>query len=283
MSKDLLRPAFSFSSNQGAESSDSSKKLIVEIGEYHVAYAIATADRTELLEFMFYSTKDRVGAASFVAWYTAHLESRHFDNVMIVHHTNRVALLPTTFFRQEDAPAVINLLHGDADTCTMLSTELPELSIVVVYAIEVELFQAIAARFPRVNHVHTNHVLLTTTTPGSVLYHKDAIKLFFYPSNFIVLVMVSGKLQLLQQYYYTQTDDVSYRLLNAFAQIGLDPHQSTLSISGAITEDTAMLHELNKLFQHVVFESLDHPFPQHAPLDVPIHFFTPSLLALTCV
>lgn len=284
MANVLLRPAFSYVAEPVSGFADISKRLTIEIGQYHIAYLTSGLDDHHIIKFVLFSTKDKVGIPAFKELLHANLEQDRFDDVVFVHHTNQTTLLPSSHFQEKDAPGILRILFGDAHACRPVHTTQKDLSITTVFGIDDVLFTEILQSYPQSRHVHIHQLILHHVAGliggGEMFLYKA----YFYPSSFTLLLINSGKLLLLQQYFYETSSDVTYYILNAFEQMKIDPKTSSMLISGSISEHTETYDELNKLFSTVSFDSTTHQLLFKEPGEaIPAHYFTPSFLALSCV
>lgn len=284
MANVILRPAFSYVAEPVPVFADISKRLTIEIGQYHIAYLISGLDDQQIIQFVLFSTKDRVGIHAFKELLHINLRQDRFDDVVVVHHTNQSSLLPSSSFQESDAPDILRILFGDAHLCRPMYATQKDLNITTVFGIDEVLLSESLQHFPQAKHVHIHQIILHHAASLIFAGEMTFFKAYFYPSSFTLLLVNSGKLLLLQQYFYESSSDVIYHILNAFKQMNIDPKTSSICMSGSISEEAEAYKELNKLFFMVLFDSTDYQLLFTEPLEsIPLHYFTPSFLALSCV
>lgn len=108
----------------------------------------------------------------------------------------------------------------------------------------------------------------------------NCIQAFFIGSEFRVVVHRNFRLLLQQQYGYVAPLDVVYYLLKICAEFGFTQQNTLLSVSGFITADSALYHELHQYFLNIRFSELDSV--NVAGADVPKHYFTSLFNLATC-
>lgn len=284
MANVLLRPAFSYVNEPVSGFAEVSKRLTVDIGQYHLAYLVSGLGDHHIIQFGLFSTKEKVGTPALKELLDQNLGQHFFDEVVVVHHASEITLLPSAHFQEKNTAGLLRILFGDAYAFRSMHNTQKDLNITTVFGIDEILFSETLQHFPNARHVHAHQILLDHVAVligrGEMTFYKA----YFYPSCFTLLLVNSGKLLLLQQYFYETSSDVVYYILNAFRQMNIDPHTSTMCISGSISEEAETCKELNKLFFEVSFDSSDSLLKFNEPEQaIPSHYFTPSFLALTCV
>jgi hypothetical protein len=284
MANVLLRPAFSFVNEPVSSIAEVSKRLTIEIGQYHLAYLFSGLEDHHVIQFDLFSTKDKVVISTFKELLHTHLDQHHFDDVVVVHYTSEITLMPSAHFHEKDAAGILRILFGDAHKCRPTHFTQKDLDITTVFGMDEVLFTEALQHFPQARHVHVHQIILNHVAGLIGRGEMAFFKAYFYPSSFTLLLVNSGKLLLLQQYFYESSSDVTFYILNAFKQMNIDPSTSSMCISGSITEEAETFKELNKLFFVVSFDLSDPPLQFKEPAEaIPSHYFTPSFLALTCV
>ncbi len=261
-----------------------SKRLTVDIGQYHLAYLVSCLGDHQIIQFGLFSTKDKVGIPAFKELLDNKLDQYFFDDVVVVHHASEITMLPSTRFQDKNAAGILRILFGDAHAFRPMHITQKDLNITAVFGIDEVLFSQTLQHFPKARHVHAHQIIMEHVAVLIGGGEMTLYKAYFYPSSFTLLLVNSGKLLLLQQYFYETSSDVIYYILNAFKQMDIDPTTSTICISGSISDEAETCKELNKLFFVVSFDSTDRLLKFNEPeAAIPSHYFTPSFLALTCV
>lgn len=108
----------------------------------------------------------------------------------------------------------------------------------------------------------------------------NSIQAFFIDNEFRVAVYRNYRLLLRQQYGFSAPLDVVYYLLKICAELGFTQQNTLLTVSGFITADSALYHELHQYFLNIRFSDLEAVSVGEASL--PRHYFSSLYNLLAC-
>jgi hypothetical protein len=88
---------------------------------------------------------------------------------------------------------------------------------------------------------------------------------------------------LMQTFYYQDTKDVVYHLLNCCHQLGISQENVRLLVGGLIDRQSALSTELHKYFLQITFEEIDESIKVTDELkELPLHYFSSILKMAVC-
>lgn len=278
-----MQPVFSCQNKVNADLNESMLTLYVEVGQYHLSYYIVHNNEDFFTDYELFNSADRIHADTVVEFFkNTKVFQKKYSKVIIIHHAHESALIPQTIFIPGTEAKIIELLHGDAVEYTFLSDALSHSEIINIYAIDTKIITVCNDIFSGVTHTHINSILLKNNDYRDNEPAQEIIDLIFYPSSFHMTVLKGKELQIMQAYYFETKDDLSYYILSAIDNFGLNPLTLKLNICGFIKNDSVLMSSIRQLVSDV--ESLNPPVTMSIPLDlnVPIHYFTPIFISTQC-
>ncbi len=112
---------------------------------------------------------------------------------------------------------------------------------------------------------------------------RDSLKVIFYSDKMVALVIKKGIVQLMQTFYYQDTKDVAYYLLNCCHQLDINQEEVRLLVGGLIDRQSALSTELHKYFLQITFEEIDESIKVTDELkELPLHYFSSILKMAVC-
>jgi hypothetical protein len=178
---------------------------------------------------------------------------------------------------------VIDLVHGNLQKGLILSEKIPWWELFNVYRISPDIHQLLQQRFTAGKYWHYYSLMLKSYKMFDSTGEPDRLKIVFYSDKMIVLVVINGKVHLVQTYHFQDTRDVAYHLLNCCKQLNLDPEKIKLLIGGLIDRRSALNDELFKYFLYIDFEEIDESIKVTDELkELPLHYFSSILKMAVC-
>lgn len=280
---DIMQPVFSCQNKVNADLNESVLTLYVEVGQYHLSYYIVHNKGDIFTDYELFSSPDRIHADTVVEFFkNTKVFQKNYSKVIVVHHTHESALIPKNIFIPGTEDKIITLLHGDAVDYTYLADEMSHSDIVHVYAIDAKIHRVCANLFSSVTHTHINSIVLQHVDASQNEHVQEIIDLIFYPSSFHMTILKSNEVQIMQTYSFETKDDLSYYILSAIDNFGLNSKTLKMNICGFIKNDTVFMSSIRQLVSNV--ESMNPPVTMSIPLElnVPIHYFTPIFISTQC-
>lgn len=189
------------------------------------------------------------------------------------------SLLPIDKASDSLGEKLLELTNGYTNRESILSDKVNGWNVQNFYRMPTDWMPMIEKNWSGASVFHYSSLFLETTTTESGI-ENGFLRVVFFQSYFLVVVLKSRKLQLLQTYEYQHPEDISYFLLSICKQIGLDQESVLVQLAGMIDPDSALYTELQKYFLQLEWDSVKMA---HLPSNLPEHYFSPLLRMATCV
>ncbi len=188
-------------------------------------------------------------------------------------------LVPAELMNAERNMNMLNLVFGDAAQTIIRSDFLYRHNLHNVYRLPDSAAGLFSVYLPVATQTHLYSALVTRDMPeGNHLFTV------FYSSSMVVLLSREGKLQVVQQFNYSNADDCVYHLLNVCRGFEVLPDSVTLHINGMIDERSALYAAIYKYFLHLVFDELPRGYGYTDEIkNHPPHFFSHLFELASCV
>lgn len=260
-----------FSIKTGEDKENVQPVLCLRLGEKHCCYSITDFASQELKHLAYY-TADEVNDSFLLELFAANPElSASFYQVFVCYDHPQSCLVPTNFYKQENASPLINTMFGTQSSVSVISETVPGWQMHNVYAVPKELYDAVSKKFVTGRYWHRYTVDIKNIYPAT---ESGSFLVDFGKENFTVLASGNDKLLLAQTFLYSTPDDVIYYLLKSCRQLGLQQTEVQISLSGLVDQQSALYRELHQYFLHVEFRNTTWKIPASANDEIPAHFFT---------
>ncbi|HEX8332630.1 MAG TPA: DUF3822 family protein, partial [Segetibacter sp.] len=181
-------------------------------------------------------------------------------------------LVPTHLYDQENSANYLNVVFGTNQHTEVFKDDLNNpFQLVNTYRVPTHIKEVIEKNLAVVTVEHTYSSILRSMFWVLSSLPAQLIKVQFYKSHLIVVVLVEHRIQYIQSFSFTAPEDVVYNLLNICRQFNLKG--ALLQVSGFIDSKSAMYQALATYFKNISTEDLTVP-----NLDIsnhPSHYFTP--------
>lgn len=274
----MVNKVFSIYS-RGKEADTRNKQLIVEVGIDHIAcmakeeggkpiedFELFRTDGNEEVNFEQVFSQVLSGSALLEKTYTK-------TTVFINNETGFIA--PSHGFDTGNSNDYLNLIFGNVfkDDDVRVDELNAAAGFATVYRVCSVISQTLHRKFeaPEIKHIYTKiieRLFRGDEVPGSL------VKVQLYYSHFILVFMLGRKLQLIQTFHYTTSEDVVYYILDVCRRFDIGEDELSLEVSGIIDPKTALYDGLKKHFKNVLAEHEkgdEKPDPKTAKA----YYFTP--------
>jgi hypothetical protein len=211
---------------------------------------------------------------------TQKLLQADFKKINIVYSYPTALYIPHQFFDHATFKKMFELVHGEIGDELLLKTDfMYRQQLHNVYALPKQVDAVVSYLFSADFCTHQYSLLPNAfKQEGSHLYCIVGIHYF------TVLCMKAGKLQVVQTFGYKVAEDFSYHLLSICSSFELELHDTTVTVSGMIDENSILYKELYKYFVHIQFAPLPDKFSYPEAIDqYPAHYFSHLFLLASCV
>ena len=273
----MANKIFSIYSQDSEEAVSNNDTLIVEITDTHIACLAKCASRNTIAAFeLFDISTGRVLPDSILTDIGPHSRLLNLDyaavKVFIGNAPN--VLMPESAFSSEKALVYLEAATGFSKHAVVRHDRVDGFGgIVNVYGIAQQTLNVIHRSLKRTSVNHTfSKIIALLANPAQPVDHL--MKVQFYRQYFIVAVVASGELQLVQSIAYELPADVLYHLLNIVHRLSLNSNL-VLEISGMIDLKSPLYTEILKYFGNLKVAQADEKLFHLDASEFPLHYFTP--------
>jgi hypothetical protein len=197
---------------------------------------------------------------------------RNFSERHIAFSFPDALVIPEAKFSSSSTKDLINLIYGEQSHSWIGYKKMPRsFEMMLAYRIEEGIHDWISERFPSYDTTHLYAEILLHELGETIANEKLAF-IHLEEQTWILTLLSGGKLQVIQTFKYTTSEDILYDLLNGLQQCQIPSNQCRLKISGQLTVSDELVDQLSGLFQSIewksipaagVFQSLKQQFPPH--------------------
>jgi hypothetical protein len=275
-------PLFFYKPDDGAASGQEDKKLVIEIGEHHVASTVSDGSGKNIHSFAFYIIEKESSSSDIFSIIQSSIASDVFyTDVILINNRNQYVLVPEQMHKDHIAQNVLETIHGDLIDTTIHTDHIHQWEIAAIHGMNNEIESLLQHQFPQLRTIHFISPALRHAFRNMDAEIKQSLKLFFYPGYFVAEVFTADQFQLLQHFYFETPEDVLYHILNIVEKYHLDVTEVHVGVSGVIDREGDIWKEINRHFLQVSTDELGPDMDQKS--NFPSHYFTPFFMVPTCV
>ena len=201
-----------------------------------------------------------------------------FRKTTIIWSFKESIIVPNEWMNKVDKHELLNLVHGDLPAGEIRSDFLFKHSLHNLYRVPQVVLARISNKFLYAGHTHQYSLLPEVTSMAG-----DKLLALFYNSQVNVLLCRNGRLQVMQQFTYTNAEDAAYHLLNVCSTFDVSTENVVLQLSGMIDEASALYAGLYKYFLQVEMLALPEGFGYTEAIRAqPAHFFSHLFATAAC-
>lgn len=240
--------------------------LLCELSQYHVCTAVAHTASRAMQQVSYYELKNGLVPNALRNILEAEKgASGAIKGVVLSNALKETVLVPSHHFTEESATQLhANLYESEKEPLVFDSVN--EYDLVVVHQVPGALLQELkGANETRILHSYTCQ--LRTCVDAA-----DTITVHFTGKEIRVVATREGQLKQAQIWHYSTPLDVVYYLLLLCRQYHFSQSDTTLVLSGLVSQDSAMYKELYQYFSNIRFWK-----PAVKPIlqsEYPPHFFS---------
>lgn len=204
-------------------------------------------------------------------------DKRYFNKVYLQIATNRVTIVPESFFKEENYADFFNFSFPKINDNIIKYQLLQSPQVFLIFDVDKEILQFAEEKFSGVEIIphaaaFINNNLKKSTLAGDELNNKVFVQVF---KKFIDIMYVKDKnLKFYNTYSYKTSNDILYYIINLFEQLKINREKTDLVISGLIEKNDIAIINLKKFIKFVSFESLDKDFNYYYKFqEIPPHYF----------
>ncbi len=200
-------------------------------------------------------------------------------SVTVCYDFKESVLIPDKFNNNNIADFSLSLLYGEDLHTVKLNDHITTAGIINEYRIEKNFKKIIDEYFPSATIFHSTSLQVEQMSNA-----ENLLRCIFFHNSIKVILFSEGKLMLVQQYFYSNPEDVAYHLLNACEQNSVSPSTIPLVLSGMIDEQSKLFTGIYNYFLHISFDSPgENNFVAEGVKDLPAHYFSHIISLASCV
>jgi hypothetical protein len=204
-----------------------------------------------------------------------------FDKVHLIIGNHLNTLIPKIVFDKEAIPTYLGFNQEMADNVSATFDQLKNTSAVNVYAIEDKLKETVLQYYPDTDFWHFASIFIETTAINRKNLMDDTVVFLNVRDGFFDLLhFKEGKLNFYNLFRYKTKEDFTYFLLAAFKQLGLNPEDVKLQLSGEISENDRLHEMIYRYIRHSSFVEKNENYGYSTALDKLEHHHYHVLLNL---
>lgn len=202
-----------------------------------------------------------------------------FKNTTIIYSHPQSIMVPADLLEEAQKKDMLELVHGDMSDSFIRSDFLFRQYTHNIYPVpkQVDAVATYLFRSPVTTHLYS--LLPDMYQAGGTNLHC-----IFNPSSFTAMLVIEGKLQLIQSFVFKTPEDVAYHLLQMCEAFGADISLTNVQLHGLIDRTSNLYTELYKYFLNLDFASLPANFTYPEGIhEFPPHYFSHLFSAALCV
>jgi hypothetical protein len=283
----MLKPAFHIEVSDIQETDLLQSRLLVEVNTHSFSYVLLNQRNMSPLVVKYFQldpSKDR----PLTEVLQEILEEDEFlrrpvKETLLVYNFPESSLVPEPLFSTDINKEITDIIHGNLHKGLILTEKIPWWDFFNVYRISPDLHHLLQNQFTAGKYWHYYSLLLKSYKMFDSVENQDSLKVIFYSDKMVALVVKKGVIHLMQTFYYQDTKDVAYHLLNCCHQLGVNQEDVRLLVGGLIDRQSALSVELHKYFLQITFEQIDESIKITDELkELPLHYFSSILKMAVC-
>ena len=250
--------------------------LLCEFSHHHICIALRDNHSHQWHLLSYYELKNGLAPDTLSDVMLAEsIDLNRFHHVWLSSALKEVLLVPENHFTEENARTFFITTYGNT-TDLLFFDAIKNQNLVLVHAVPETILQQVKTS-AEIKPVHSSTCQLRS---GKREDELDEITVHFTSREIQVVAKKEGHVKLVQYYFYSTPLDVVYYLLAICQKYDLSQSQTTVILSGLISEDSAMYKELYQYFAALHFWQL--PAKETLPGEYPPHFFSSMYNLASC-
>jgi hypothetical protein len=283
----MIKPAFQIEVSELSDADLLQSRLLVEVNPHSFTYVLLNQRNMSPLVVRYYQldrTKDRpLTEALGDILQSDSLLKRPVKETLLVYNFPESSLVPEPLFTMQTNKEIVDTVYGNLNKGLILSEKIPWWELFNVYRIAPDVHQLLQQKFSAGKYWHYYSLLLKSFKMFDATEEVDCLKVIFYSDKMVVLIIRQGKVHLMQTFFYQDTKDVAYHLLNCCRQLNISQEEVKLLVGGLIDRQSALSTELHKYFLKISFEEIDESIKVTDELkELPLHYFSSILKMAVC-
>jgi hypothetical protein len=183
----------------------------------------------------------------------------------VIHAYENMLPMPAHLYSPDQAKAQLELFFGPKPGMHTSADLLPIAQMALAWQLPEDLYVAITAYFKILRVRHVGSCLLKNAVEAG----KTVGKMVVYGTHCWVSLWGNGALLIIKSVAVSQADDLSWHLLNACRQFGLQPEEVSWEIAGMAEENSPLWAAVTRFFEPVQAMAPRVELPE----ELPGHYF----------
>jgi len=283
----MIKPAFQIEVSDITDADLLQSRLLVEVNTNSFSYVLLNQRNMSPLAVKYFQlehSKDRLLTEVLrEILQQEEVLRRPVKETLLVYNFPESSLVPEPLFSMDTNKEMIDTIHGNLHKGLILTEKIPWWELFNVYRISPDVHHLLQHQFTAGKYWHYYSLLLKSYKMFDSVEDQDSLKVIFYSDKMVALVIKKGVVHLMQTFYYQDSKDVAYHLLNCCHQLGVDQENVRLLVGGLIDRQSALSTELHKYFLRITFEEIDDSIKVTDELkELPLHYFSSILKMAVC-
>lgn len=194
-----------------------------------------------------------------------------YSGVRWIVFSRHYTFVPEALFRTGDEYKFYRLnFHNDISSVVLVG-HVPKFGMYCLYGVNAGLADHVRSAFPDCRITHFSEVLLNNRFLSSGAAASAMIQLNVRDQVLDILVTEGKRLLLMNTFAWHTIEDVLYYTLFTAEQLGLNPGQNKLVLSGAVEKASALYKLLDTYFSSISFDELPGLKPGYGMEEIPFH------------
>ncbi len=188
-------------------------------------------------------------------------------------------LVPAELMNDDRNLNMLNLVFGDTQSGMIRSDFLYTHNLHNVYRIPQSVIDSFADHLPVATQTH-----IFSTMVNKGIAEGNHLYTVFYSNSLTIMLCKEGKLQVIQNFAYSISEDCVFHLLNVCKGFDVPQASVTLHISGMIDVHSGLYAAIYKYFLQIEFDTFPEGYTYHDDIkNHPAHFFSHLFALASCV
>ena len=179
-----------------------------------------------------------------------------FDSITVVHQNDLTTVVPLALFDENEAANYLKFNTKILPTDFIAFDNITNQEIVVVYVPYININNYIFETYGSFKYYHSSSIAIEESIKSSSFKKETTVFIDITEDTFFCTIISKGKLQLHNVYSYKTSEDFIYYTLFCFEQLQLDPNETPIVLSGAISKEDDLYKILFRYIRHITFANL---------------------------
>jgi hypothetical protein len=225
-------------------------ELFLEFDQYDVSYAVCLPKKNKFLAFKNYST----GSLNALAEVFADDGILLFDKFLKVRLSIvniKSTLIPSVLYSEDKNAELLAFNHKLASDDSIAKDDFTFFDAKHIFAVNDDILNFAVKHFKLIHISHCG----TAFIENCLLKYRNrkdrTIAVNIHKQQFEVVVIDDNHLKFYNNFNYTNAEDVIYYIMLVFEQLGLNPEEEVLEISGILDKQSAIFSLCKKYIRYV--------------------------------